>query len=132
MLLVLGSSTMIAQTAIIVNNSVPSTTTFQVTDLMDVYTLNKTHWDDGSRITVFDLKGGKSKQAFYEHIGMSEDELQRIWLRKQFTGKARPPRSLSSEEEVLEQVRRIPGAIGYVNERAIGSKKNIRVVARIR
>ena len=130
--LLLGNLTTTAQTVVIVNNSVPTAMKFSVEELMDIYTLNKTHWEDGSRVTVFDLKNGKTKEAFYEHIGMSEEELQRIWLRKQFTGKARPPRSFSDEEEIVKRVGETSGAIAYVSERALGKRKNVRVVARIR
>jgi len=119
-----------AQTVVIVNASVPPAS-FSVKELLDVYTLNKTHWEDGSRVTVFDLKRGKTKEAFYEYIGMSEDDLQRIWLRKQFTGKARPPHSLSDENELVERVGRTPGAIGYVSERVTRGKKNVRIVAKL-
>ncbi|PLX23922.1 MAG: hypothetical protein C0600_13975 [Ignavibacteria bacterium] len=130
--IVLLTCSSLAQTVVIVNTSVPSSTSFDVDELLDVYTLNKAHWEDGSRITVFDLKRGKSKAAFYEYIGMSEEELQRIWLRKQFTGRARPPRSLSSEEEIVERVGRTPGAIGYVQNQSVKNNRNVRVVAKIK
>jgi ABC-type phosphate transport system substrate-binding protein len=126
-----GTSTGFAQTVVIANTSVPSSS-LSVKELMDVYTLNKTHWDDGSRVTVFDMKNGKAKNAFYQYIGMTEDDLQRIWLRKQFTGKARPPRSLSDEEELVELVGRTAGGIGYVSEKSTVGKRNIRIVARVR
>lgn len=126
-----GTSAGFAQTVVIVNTAVPASS-LSVDELMDVFTLNKTHWDDGSRVTVFDLKNGRAKNAFYEHIGMTEDDLQRIWLRKQFTGKARPPRSLSSEGEIVELVGRTAGGIGYVSEKATVGKRNIRIIARIR
>lgn len=130
-LLVLCTSHGQAQTVVIVNSSVPASS-FSVKELMDVYTLNKTHWDDGSRVTVFDLKTGKSKQAFYDHIGMSEEDLQRIWLRKQFTGRARPPHALSSEEELVELVGKTDGGIGYASEKAVRGRKNLRIIARIK
>ncbi len=130
-LLVCASHTMEAQTAVIVNRSVPASS-MGLKELLDIYTLNKAHWDDGSRITVFDLKRGKTKEAFYEYIDMSEEDLQRIWLRKQFTGKARPPRSISNEEELIDMVSRTPGAIGYVTERNIPKKSNVRIVARVK
>lgn len=120
-----------AQTVVIANESV-STKSLSVKELMDVYTLNKAHWDDGSRITVYDLKGGKTKEAFLSALGMTDDELKRIWLRKQFTGKARPPRALSEEEEVLEAVARTPGAIGYVSERTYKTTRNVRIIARVK
>jgi ABC-type phosphate transport system substrate-binding protein len=131
LLLGISSFSLQAQTVVITNPSVPSSS-ISAKELLDVYTLNKAHWDDGSRITVFDLKGGKAKEAFYEHLGMSEQELQRIWLRKQFTGKARPPRSVSNEDDVVHMVGRTPGGIGYVSERAAAGNKNVRIVARIK
>ncbi len=120
-----------AQTVVIVNASVPSST-FSVEEVMDVYTLNKTHWDNGARVTVFDLKEGQAKRAFYEYIGMTEDDLQRIWLRKQFTGRARPPHSLSNETELVERVGKTPGGIGYASESAVRGKKNVRIIARLK
>ena len=119
-----------AQTVVIVNNSVPASSIVPK-ELLDVYTLNKVHWDDGSRITVFDLKRGQAKEEFYAHIDMSEEDLQRIWLRKQFTGKARPPRSMANEDELIDMVNRTPGAIGYASARKIPKKSNVRIVARV-
>ncbi len=120
-----------AQTVVIVNTSV-SARNLGSKELMDIYTLNLSRWDDGSRITVFDLKAGKAKESFHEHIGMSEEELKKIWLRKQFTGKARPPRSVPSEEDVVDLVAGTDGAIGYVSEKSLKSGKNVRIVARLK
>ncbi|MBN1447802.1 MAG: hypothetical protein JXA28_07710 [Bacteroidetes bacterium] len=131
LLLGLACNSLQAQTVVITNPSVP-TESFSAKELLDVYTLNKAHWENGSRITVFDLKSGKVKETFYDHLGISEQELQRIWLRKQFTGKARPPRSMSNEDDVVRMVESTPGGIGYVSERAVAGKKNVRIVARIK
>jgi len=129
-LLTTASGALHAQTVVIVNRSVPASS-IAAKELLDVYTLNKVHWDDGSRITVFDLKRGKSKEDFYAYLDMSEEDLQRIWLRKQFTGKARPPRSMANEDELIDMVNRTPGAIGYVSARKIPKKSNVRIVARV-
>ena len=45
---------------------------------------------------------------------MSREDMQRIWLRKQFSGRALPPQTVYSEEEILERVASVPGAIGYL------------------
>lgn len=127
----LPCATATAQTAVIVNESVSPRSLTQK-ELMDIYTLNRTHWDDGSRISVFDMKAGKAKESFLTHLGMTEDELKRIWLRKQFTGKARPPRALATEEEVVDQVGRTPGAIGYVSERSIKNPTSVRIIAKVK
>lgn len=120
-----------AQTVVIVHESVSASALSQK-DLMDIYTLNRAHWDDGSRISVFDLKRGKTKEAFLSYVGMRENELKRIWLRKQFTGKARPPRTLATEEEMLDHIGRTPGAIGYISERAFRSLPGVRIIAKVK
>ncbi|HOJ04870.1 MAG TPA: hypothetical protein PK916_12805 [Bacteroidota bacterium] len=120
-----------AQMVVITHASVP-VKSISVRELLDVYTLNQSRWDDGTRITVVDVKSGKGRDAFFEYIGMSPEEMQRIWLRKQFTGKARPPRSVGSEEDVVDLVAATEGAIGYVNERALKSGKSVRIIARFK
>ena len=118
-------------TVVIVNDQVTSPA-LTVKDLMDIYTLNKSHWDDGTRIAVFDLKNGRTKESFLAYVGMTENDLKRIWLRKQFTGKARPPRAVASEDEVVDLVGRTPGAIGYVSERSLRNTSTVRIIARVR
>ena len=121
-----------AQTAVIVNKTVPQETMSEK-DILDIYTLNWPRWDNGTRVTVFDLKReGKTKKAFYRHIEMDEDELRRIWLRKQFSGKAMPPKIVDTEEDVVDRVANTPGAIGYVSLNAARKNKDVKVVARIR
>ncbi|MCZ7555320.1 MAG: hypothetical protein M5R41_02805 [Bacteroidia bacterium] len=120
-----------AQTVVIVHSSV-STKNLGSKELMDIYTLNTSRWESGTRINVFELKSGRAKEAFHEFIGMSEEELKKIWLRKQFTGKARPPRSVPTEEALIDLVAETEGAIGYVSERSLKSGKDVRIVARIR
>lgn len=120
-----------AQTVVIVHASV-STKNLGSKELMDIYTLNTSRWESGARIAVFELKSGRAKEAFHEFIGMSEEELKKIWLRKQFTGKARPPRSVPTEEALIDLVAETEGAIGYVSERSLKSGKDVRIVARIK
>jgi ABC-type phosphate transport system substrate-binding protein len=125
------SAQLTAQTVVIVNSSV-SARNLGSKELMDIFTLNNSRWDNGTRITVYDLKSGRAKDAFHEFIGMSEEELKKIWLRKQFTGKARPPKSISNEEALIDLVAETEGAIGYVSEKSLKTGKNVRIVARIR
>lgn len=83
--------------------------------ITDIYTLNKQHWNDGTKITVFDYKGNtKSKYKFYNYIGVPHSSIQRIWLRKQFSGKAMPPKTFRTSKEIIDEVKSTPGAIGYV------------------
>ncbi|MCB2204078.1 substrate-binding domain-containing protein [bacterium] len=130
-LVMLSTGELRSQTVVIANSSVQSTK-LSIEDLMDIYTLNKTHWDDGSRVSVYYVKDGKAKEDFLSYLDMSEDNLKRIWLRKQFTGKAPPPNAMESEEELIEEVAKTKGAIGFASERAVRGKKKIRIVARVK
>lgn len=120
-----------AQTVVIVHDAIGARS-LTPKEILDIYTLNRAHWEDGTRISVFDLKSGKTKEAFLASLGMTEDEFKRIWLRKQFTGKARPPRAFATEEEIIDHVGRTPGAIGYVSERAFKNQPSVRIIAKVK
>ena len=121
-----------AQVVVIGHKSVPEKKLSQK-ELLEIYTLNQSHWDDGSRITVVDLKkNSDTRSAFYRHIDIEEEDLRRIWLKKQFTGKALPPRILDSEDAVVEAVASTPGAVGYVNQSSLKNTKDVKILAKVR
>jgi len=103
-----------AQVAVVAHKTVP-VDTIDTRTLLDIYSLEETNWDDGSRIALFDLKGKNDlKQAFYASLGRRPDEMKRVWLRIILSGEGRSPTLLTSTDEVLDKVAATPGAIGYV------------------
>lgn len=101
--------------AVIVNKNVDEAD-FTKSKLQDIYSLNKRYWSDGTKIQVVDIKGeSETKNKFYQLLGMPFDKVQKMWIRKLFSGKALPPKTFSDEKEVLEHVAKTPGAIGYVS-----------------
>jgi hypothetical protein len=48
-------------------------------------------------------------------VGISAVKLQAVWSNKNFRDGVTPPRLLSSDTEVIEFVKRTPGAVGYVS-----------------
>ncbi len=117
------------QIAIIVNKSVPD----KVIDkniLSDIYTLNKQYWGDGSKVVVIDKKGeDRIKALFYERLKLSSAQLQKIWIRKQFSGKGHAPMTYKTESEILKIIEDTPGAIGYISLDSVSSR--VRVIATI-
>jgi len=63
------------------------------------------------------------KARFY-HLLVSKDlaEINAYWSRLIFSGRTTPPRAAKSEEELLNIVRKTPGAIGYVDRSKIDSR----------
>lgn len=118
-----------SQIAIIANKSVKEGSISKST-LIDIFTLNKSFWSNGSKITVVDLRGeSQMKEGFYDFLGFSYSEIQKIWLKRQFSGKSMPPIACKSEREIVEKVASTPGAIGYVSLK--NASKEVRILAKI-
>lgn len=118
-------------TIAIIGNKVSTPNSLSIAELVNIYTLNTQRWGDNQKIVFFDLKGThKIKDDFYKVLEVSPDDVRRIWLRKQFSGKATPPQALSSEEEIVSKVASIPGAIGYVRSDKV--TKEVRILTEIK
>lgn len=70
------------------------------------------------------------KERFYRAL-VSKDlaEINSYWARLVFSGQVSPPLQLESAKDVLEYVRRNPGALGFVEVAEVPA--DIKVVARI-
>ena len=114
------------QIAVIVHHSV-QTDILDKERLVDIYTLNSSLWDDKSKIHVVDIKGEPGiKKKFYQAMNISLRDMRRIWLRKLLSGKAVPPKTFNTQEEVVREVASSPGLIGYVDAAKV--TKEVRVI----
>lgn len=60
------------------------------------------------------------REQFYSRItGKDDSQVKAIWSKLVFTGKATPPKALSSDDEVVKAVAADPNAIGYVDKSAV-------------
>lgn len=92
-------------------------------ELIEIYTLNRKFWDDDTRIVIVDMKGeNECKSSFYELLEMDYTELQKIWLRKQFSGAGIPPKVFKTSEEIIEMVAQTEGAIAYIPSEMVSNK----------
>jgi ABC-type phosphate transport system substrate-binding protein len=85
---------------------------------------------DGARLEPLHLGSGtQARRAFsLSVLGRSEEELQGYWIEQALRGGRLPPRELSSVEQLIEQVARRPGAIGYVPLSAVPGDAGVRVL----
>lgn len=103
-----------AQVAVVTHKSTP-VDQLDARALLDIYSLEETKWDDGSRIILFDLKGKEDlKRTFYAFLGRRPTDMKRVWLRIILSGEGRSPTQVKTTEELLDKVATTPGAIGYV------------------
>lgn len=88
-------------------------------DLKAVFLETRTTLPDGSHVEPVLLKSGSVHEAFARrYIGKSAPGLEIYYRSLVFTGKALMPKTLISEQQVVEYVARTKGAVGYVSTSA--------------
>jgi len=101
---------------VIVNNSntVNSLTNKEVSDL---FLKKKTKWPSGTMVVPVDLSSGSSvRENFSQKIhGKSTTAIRSFWQQAAFAGTASAPVEKSNDEDIIEFIKKTPGAIGYVS-----------------
>ncbi len=87
--------------------------------LRAIFALQKAHWSDGSPIIVLRFASNTAlhKSFCTQQLGVSPQQLEAVWERRVFTGQGRRPTIVQDEQEMLMEIARTPGAIGYISER---------------
>ncbi|MEO1021150.1 MAG: hypothetical protein AAFW89_01285 [Bacteroidota bacterium] len=99
-------------------------------EILDIYTLKKQNWSNGTRIRVVDFKGNNHlRSTFYDYLDIRIPSIKRIWLKEQFTGKSLPPIIVKEVEDMLKIIRETPGTIGYIPADSLTS--DLKVLERI-
>lgn len=81
---------------------------------------------DGSSAIPLDMPANsREKKAFYESaIGKDDSQLRAYWSRIIFTGSGQPPKTVTSEADMLKLVAENPNTIGYIDKSQVnGSVK---------
>lgn len=122
--LLLGCGLAQAEVAIIVH---PSYTDELSADLVrDIY-LGKNR----QLKPVEQAKGSDDRQAFLDTVlEMSEKKFKRHWSKRIFSGKGKPPNSLSSAEAVIAFVATNENAIGYIDA-ALVTDESVKIAVRV-
>lgn len=85
--------------------------------IKDIFTGQKTVWDDNTKITFATLKEGDvHKQFLQEYVQKNPSQFQNFWRQKIFLGQAsKLPMACETMEEMIEYVSKTPGSIGYMS-----------------
>jgi ABC-type phosphate transport system substrate-binding protein len=111
----------------IVGNAGTTPESISKKDLSRIFLKKKTKWADGrSAEPVEQKRAPELRQRFSEEfLGMSLDMVESHWQAQVFSGRGTPPRTLAGDAEVVDFVRRNPGAVGYVSGQAATSGVNV-------
>jgi len=78
--------------------------------------MRQTQWSNGQRITVFVLPRHHALHLKFskERLEMYPYQLDRIWNKLTYSGLGVAPITVMSPEALIDEVRKTPGAIGYI------------------
>lgn len=93
--------------------SEPTLTTSQ---LRSIFTMRRVQWSDGHRITVYVLPRQHPLHLRFskERLQMFPYQLDRIWNKLTYSGLGVAPITVNTPEELLDEVKKTPGAVGYI------------------
>jgi len=93
-----------------------------------IYTGESKVWAGGGAINAIDLTDDNPGRASFanDFVGKSPAALKSLWTQNVFTGKAVPPKAMSTDEDVKKAVAANKGAIGYI--KASSADDTVKVV----
>ncbi len=99
-------------------------------ELSGMFLGKRGEWDEGGEVRVVDqTTGSAARKAFTELIHQRNvAAVESYWQRVHYAGRDVPPPEVLSDGEVLDFVRRDPGAVGYVDP-STAIDAGVRVVA---
>jgi len=117
---------------IIIVNKRLSADTLSLDEIRDIFQRKKTLWDDGEKITIALLAGGRTHQSFVRnYIHKTPAQYHRYWKKLVFSGRGIPPLTFRSETSLMSHVALTQGAIGYISSKIKpAGVKVIRVVTK--
>ena len=105
-----------ARTELVVIGNATGLTELSRDDLRAIFRGERSVWSTNTTVTIV-LPSTRSPdaEAFASQVlGMSRGAMQRFWLGLVFQGRASPPVSFDTAAEIVQFVRRTPGAIAVV------------------
>jgi ABC-type phosphate transport system substrate-binding protein len=106
-----------AQSYKVVVNSSRDVSSLTKKEVSDLFLKKKAKWTDGSSVYPVDLSAAsKVRESFSTDVhGKPTSAIRNFWQQAAFSGTASAPPEKASDEEVIEYVKKTPGAIGYIS-----------------
>lgn len=96
--------------------------------LSAIFKMRLRHWNDGSNVAVFVLKDEDPlhKQFCKQILNVFPHQMRRNWNKLVFSGTGQAPILLENKDEMINKLRAIPGAVGYLSGKDL--IKDIRIL----
>lgn len=104
-----------ADLLVIANNSV-SESSVSKQDLKMIFLGKKKSWEGGQKIKPVTLKDGESHDAFVNtYVEKTPASFSSFWKHAILSGTGIPPKSFTSEDDLVKYVAGKDGAVGYIS-----------------
>jgi len=125
--MVFAGVTLQAQSYKVVVNSENPVSSVSSAKLSKYFLKKSAKWDNGNKVIPVDLSSKSDVRSQFSKAvhGKSVGSIKSYWQQYVFAGKGTPPVEKKSDAEVIEYVKRNPGAIGYVSAGADVSGVNV-------
>jgi len=93
-------------------------TTLDSAYLSQIFAMQVRKWPNGLAIQVFILPSESElhREFVINKLKIQAHQLDRIWNRMLFTGTGKAPSVVDTQAEMIEMIKKTPGAIGYTSE----------------
>ena len=121
LLLTIAVPAFAADMVVIVNND--NTSSLNKSTIERIYKGELTSWPAGGPVVAYDLPESSDARAEFTRalVGVSVSSLKATWTVKLFSGKATPPKVVSSDSEMKSAVSSNRNAIGYISASSLDS-----------
>lgn len=109
-----------SQTFKVIVNAANQTSSMSTKEVSDLFMKKTTKWSNGTTAAPVDLNSNSGvRESFSKKIhGKATAAVRSYWQQAAFSGSASAPPEKANDSEVIEYVKRNPGAIGYVSSEA--------------
>lgn len=85
--------------------------------LSAIFKMRLRHWNDGSDVAVFVLSDEDPlhKQFCKQILNVFPHQMRKNWNKLVFSGTGQAPTVVENKEEMINKLRSVPGAVGYLN-----------------
>ncbi len=131
-LLSLGAFEASAGTAVVIVNKNNPVANMSGTEVKSYFLKSRKIWPDGEKVRQIDQKYGVERDAFLKQVlKLSDQDLVRYWVEKQYATAEPPPMQVDSDSAVMKFVGAFKGGIGVVNKTSIDGTDTVKTVLEI-
>jgi len=92
----------------------------------------RTAWASGEKVRPVDQKSGTDRDKFLSDVlKVTDEELVRVWLGKQYATSEAPPLKVAGDEAAIKFVSTFKGGIGFIGKASLAASKDIKSVLEI-